>query len=212
MIRTLVAAQCWRRSAATAATTAWRAQSTTATAPSPPATGAAADPLDAAFRTTMRHQAFPVAVLGAASNSTPRAFRYATISSFTSVALCPATVSFALRIPSRMTALLQQQPRQPFLVHLLAHDQAGLAAQYAVPATQQVMPPSVEGEVAGVPVVGGCLAVLECVAGEALEVADHTVWFAEVRQVVVPPRAGVKSLVYVNREYTTTADRPGAAV
>ncbi|KNE70677.1 hypothetical protein AMAG_20308 [Allomyces macrogynus ATCC 38327] len=158
----------------------------------------------------MRHQAFPVAVLGAASNSNSGSFRYATISSFTSVALSPATVSFALRIPSRMTALLQQQPRQPFLVHLLSHDQAGLAAQYAVPATQQVTPSTTEGEVAGVPVIGGCLAVLECTAGEALEVADHTVWFAEVSKVVVPPRTGVKPLLYVNREYTTTAE-PGAS-
>ncbi|KAJ3364149.1 hypothetical protein GGF32_002529 [Allomyces javanicus] len=209
MIRTLAAAPCWRRLAAMAVTTARRAQSTTAT-PSPSSAPGAADPLDAAFRTTMRHQAFPVAVLGAASTSDPRSFRYATISSFTSVALSPATVSFALRIPSRMTALLQQQPRHAFLVHLLAHDQAGLAAQYAVPATQQVLPPTTEGEVAGVPVIGGCLAVLECVAGEALEVADHTVWFAEVSKVVVPPRRAVKPLLYVNREYTTTAGQPGA--
>jgi flavin reductase (DIM6/NTAB) family NADH-FMN oxidoreductase RutF len=50
------------------------------------------------------------------------------------------------------------------------------------------------------PVLKGAVAHLDCVVERAVDVADHTVFFAEVRDVVLSP--GVPPLLYWGRMYT----------
>ncbi|KAI9224709.1 flavin reductase like domain-containing protein [Blastocladiella britannica] len=185
-------------------------------------TSAAANGGDAstAFRAAMRRQAFPVCVLSTAwaaerPTSGPR-HRLATISSFTSVSLSPPIVSFALRHPSRFGDALASRPDRAFALHLLAHDQAELSVRFADPATQTDLDGvNVVDWIApdrAVPVLGDCLAVLECVLepGAPVAVGDHTLWFGRVVRALdnasTKSSGNKKPLLYVNREYTTTAE------
>jgi flavin reductase ActVB len=61
-------------------------------------------------------------------------------------------------------------------------------------------PDDAEGVVARTPALKGAVAHLDCVVERAVEVADHTVFFAEVRDVVLSP--GVAPLLYWGRTYT----------
>ncbi|ORZ39711.1 flavin reductase like domain-domain-containing protein [Catenaria anguillulae PL171] len=169
------------------------------------------------FRLVMRQQAFPVCVVGSvpassspapltAGDAHPLSFRFATLSSFTSVSLTPPIISFALRDPSRIGDLILSRPDRRFTLHLLSESQAHLSQQFADPKTQTTLEPNVavsqwlHGQF---PILDGCLAVLECQADKPTLVGDHTMWFGKVIQ-VVEAAGGRKPLLYMDRKYTTT--------
>ncbi|KAI9179091.1 hypothetical protein H9P43_005753 [Blastocladiella emersonii ATCC 22665] len=195
-----------------------------------PAPARPVDATEVSLRQVMRHQAFPVCVVGSAippAYANPHApgplpawasgldadgawprHRMATLSSFTSVSLSPPIVSFALRHPSRMGDVIAHRGDRRFLVHLLAADQAGVSQRFADPRTQTEVGGDVQYWLHGeMPVLKGCLAVLECVAekGTPVEVGDHTVWFGRVVRVLEVDKEK-KPLLYVDRKYTTVEE------
>ncbi|KAE8213994.1 hypothetical protein CF327_g2563 [Tilletia walkeri] len=99
----------------------------------------------------MQHVAQPVAIITSllSPSSSPQFIHGATISSFTTISMNPPLVAFSLRTPSRIAHALQTHPlsalsssanqgssssRHPhFLINLLSHHQAHIAAAFARP-------------------------------------------------------------------------------
>jgi 3-hydroxy-9,10-secoandrosta-1,3,5(10)-triene-9,17-dione monooxygenase reductase component len=154
-----------------------------------------------ALREAMRRVASPVVVVTAEPPGKPP--RGATIGSFTSVALEPPLVSFNVTQGTRLHAALKAARR--FAVHLLAADQADVAAHFAEltpDGEAQFAPyaPARPGRGAP-PVLGGTLGVLLCRRERCYEAGDHTVFVGRVVEVV--PGREAPPLVYHAREYRT---------
>jgi flavin reductase (DIM6/NTAB) family NADH-FMN oxidoreductase RutF len=175
---------------------------------SPPAVAADVD--GEALRDAMRRLASPVVVVTAEPEGQPP--RGATIGSFTSLALHPPLVSFNVTNGSRLHATLCAAQR--FAVHLLAHDQAGLAAHFADPdldSAAQFEPFDVLRAGSGAPpVLDGTLGVILCRHERSVEAGDHTVFVGRVTDVL--PGRSSPPLVYHARAYASVKpvdDQPG---
>jgi flavin reductase (DIM6/NTAB) family NADH-FMN oxidoreductase RutF len=145
--------------------------------------------------------ASPVVVVTAEPEGLPP--RGATIGSFTSLALQPPLVSFNVTRGSRIHATLTAAHR--FAVHLLAADQAGIAAHFADPELEseaQFAPLEVVRAGEGAPpVFDDTLGVIVCRHERSMDAGDHTVFVGRVEH-VLPGREGAP-LVYHAREYGT---------
>jgi flavin reductase (DIM6/NTAB) family NADH-FMN oxidoreductase RutF len=156
-----------------------------------------------ALRESMRRVASPVVVVTARpAGGAPRG---ATIGSFTSVALDPPIVSFNVTRGTRIHETLMDSDR--FAVHLLAHDQADIAAHFADPgldAEEQFAPFRIDpGEAGAPPVFGSTLGVVLCRSQGTFEAGDHTVVLGRVLDVV--PGRDAPPLVYHRQAYRTVA-------
>ena len=116
-----------------------------------------------------------------------------TVTAFASVSADPATVLVSLQ--SSGTAATAITATRRFGVSILAEEQL-VVARYA---SEPGEPKFLES-----PFVAGALAHLDCEVGEALEVADHTVFFGRV--VGARTAQGGPPLLYHRREYTTLPD------
>lgn len=153
------------------------------------------------LRDAMRRMASPVVVVTAEPEGQPP--RGATIGSFTSLALSPPLVSFNVTKGSRIHATLSAAER--FAVHLLAFDQAGLAARFADPdldSDAQFAAFEVTRDGSGAPpILDGGLGVLLCSHAHRMDAGDHTVFVGRVTDVL--PGRDARPLVYHAREYGT---------
>jgi flavin reductase (DIM6/NTAB) family NADH-FMN oxidoreductase RutF len=157
-----------------------------------------------ALREAMRRVASPVVVVTV--EPAGEAPRGATIGSFTSVALDPPLVSFNVTRGTRLHAALKAARR--FAVHLLAADQADLAAHFAElepDGEAQFAPFAPERPGGGAPpVLDGTLGVLQCRRERCFEAGDHTVFVGRVT--AVEPGREAPPLVYHARAYRTVGE------
>ncbi len=146
------------------------------------------------FRTVMRHQASTVAVV-TVPGTPPAGF---TATSFTSVSLRPPMVSFCLdRASSSWPALLHADH---VAVHLLRHDQHGLARRFATSGIDRFAAPTTwrRGPF-GVPILDDTLAWLLCEVVSLVPAGDHTLVLAAPTH--ADHDAGGLPLVYHQGQY-----------
>jgi flavin reductase (DIM6/NTAB) family NADH-FMN oxidoreductase RutF len=129
-----------------------------------------------------------------------------TVTAFASVSAEPPTVLVSLG--SGTTGARAITATHRFGVSILAADQLALARHGSAPGAARFLEPFVEpggscdGEGAS-PAVAGALAHLDCELSEAVEAADHTVFFGRVRAASLA--GGGAPLVYQGRRYRTLA-------
>jgi flavin reductase (DIM6/NTAB) family NADH-FMN oxidoreductase RutF len=139
------------------------------------------------FRATMRLLASPVVVVTASVDSEPRG---ATIGSFTSVSLEPPLVSFNVTRETRMHQTLLRA--EHFAIHLLADDQAEIAAHFALPGAngiEQLSAISHKAKEGRPPILTDTLGIFVCRPVSRYSAGDHSVFIAEVME-VLPGRQG----------------------
>jgi flavin reductase (DIM6/NTAB) family NADH-FMN oxidoreductase RutF len=123
-----------------------------------------------------------------------------TANAFTSVSLDPVLVLVCVDYRARTHAHLQARKR--FGVNVLASDQQAISEYYAR-STETHQHPEAAGArfdrtTHGTPVLQGALAYLECRLHSAEKAGDHTIFIAEVQDVVV--REG-EPLLYFRAQY-----------
>lgn len=124
-----------------------------------------------------------------------------TANAFTSVSLNPMLVLVCVDQTARTHAHLHAKKR--FGINVLAEDQRGVAEYYA---RIDRDPARAEDEAGarfdrtrhGTPVLHGALAYLECCLRTAQDAGDHTIFIAEVEDVVV---RGGKPLIFFQSKY-----------
>ena len=138
-----------------------------------------------ALRAVLRSVASPVVVV-TVDGVAGAARRGATIGSFASVSLDPPLVSFNVTHGSRLHDALGTT--DAFTVHLLADDQADVAASFAQPASSDE-----------VPRLDGTLGALACSVQARVAAGDHTVVIGEVTRVT--PGRDAAPLLYYRKSY-----------
>jgi flavin reductase (DIM6/NTAB) family NADH-FMN oxidoreductase RutF len=124
-----------------------------------------------------------------------------TANAFTSVSLDPLLVLVCVDHNARTHAHLHARKR--FGINVLAKDQRRISEHYARPdrdpsRAEQEAGARFERTEHGTPVLQGALAFLECRLQTAQDAGDHTIFIAEVEQVVVP---GGEPLLYFQSGY-----------
>jgi len=125
-----------------------------------------------------------------------------TVSSFASLSLEPPLVIACIASRSRMPAMVRESQR--FAVSLLSADQGEASAAFArsgrEPTPTFVGVPE-DRTAAGMPVVRGAIAFLDCTLHGELPVGDHTILVGRVVEAVTNPDKS--PLVYYRRGYRT---------
>ncbi len=133
-----------------------------------------------------------------------------TANAFTSVSLDPELVLVCVDQRARTHAHLHSRKR--FGVNVLPSDQQAISEYYArVTETHQRAEEagaSFDRTAQGTPVLHGALAYLECRLHSAQQAGDHTIFIAEVEDVVV--REG-EPLLFFRGQYRRMESRPGEA-
>lgn len=153
-----------------------------------------------AFRDAMGHLASTVAMVTVRVDGRPWGL---TISACCSVSAAPPTILVSLGTGTVTAAAIRDRGR--FGLSLLAEHQVEAARAGALPGKPKFVedfcaPDEVVEDVARMPVIRGAAAHLDCVLAEAIEVADHVVFFGAVEDVVLSD--GSSPLLYWKRTYT----------
>jgi flavin reductase (DIM6/NTAB) family NADH-FMN oxidoreductase RutF len=121
-----------------------------------------------------------------------------TANAFASVSLDPPLVLVCVDQSARTHAHLHARKR--FGINVLAEDQRAISEYYALPPGEQVEEPvaGFDRTVHGTPLLHGALTYLECRLQTAQDAGDHTIFIAEVEDVVV--RQG-KPLLFFGSRY-----------
>lgn len=106
-----------------------------------------------------------------------------TANSFSSVSLEPPLVCFSLGKVSDVLAAFEDS--SGFVVHVLAADQQELSVRFATKGIERFAGLDWEPGHAGLPVIGGALAVFQCDLAHAYDGGDHTIFVGEVRRLDV---------------------------
>jgi flavin reductase (DIM6/NTAB) family NADH-FMN oxidoreductase RutF len=131
-----------------------------------------------------------------------------TANAFTSVSLDPLLVLVCVDHKARTHAHLHSKKR--FGVNVLAEDQRNISQYYARPGdthqrAEQEAGARFDRTAHGTPVLYGALAYLECRLHNAQDAGDHTIFIAEVEDVVV--REG-DPLLFYRGNYRAIGDPP----
>ncbi len=135
-------------------------------------------PVDAAgFRRAMARWPTGVAVLTTHDEGVDSGL---TVNAFLSVTLAPPRVLVSLGHEAESTPRVERAGR--FAVHFLAASQRAVSERFAlaIPTEEKFAGLSTRPGLGGVPILLGCLAVLECVVRSALDVGDHRLFVGEV--------------------------------
>jgi flavin reductase (DIM6/NTAB) family NADH-FMN oxidoreductase RutF len=124
-----------------------------------------------------------------------------TANAFTSVSLAPLLVLVCVDHQARTHSHLQTRKR--FGINVLSENQRAISEHYARPDRDPALAESEAGArfdrtAHGTPALHGALAYLECRLQSAQDAGDHTIFIAEVEDVVV--RSG-KPLLYFQSGY-----------
>ena len=135
-----------------------------------------------------------------------------TANAFSSVSLDPPLVLVCVDHRARTHAHLHARKR--FGVNVLAENQQNISEYYARPAqdhrhAEQEAGAHFDRTAHGTPVLNGALAYLECRLHSAQDAGDHTIFIAEVEEVVV---RGGDPLLYHRGEYRTIGGFQGVVV
>lgn len=125
-----------------------------------------------------------------------------TANAFTSVSLEPQLVLVCVDHKAQTHAHLTTRKR--FGINVLSDQQSAISEYYADPARDgpgtQAVGAKFDRTPHGTPVLNGALAYLECRLQDARDAGDHTIFIAEVEEVVV--REG-NPLIFFRSEYHT---------
>jgi len=131
-----------------------------------------------------------------------------TANAFTSVSLEPLLVLVCVDHKAHTHAHLRTRKR--FGINVLSEDQMAISEHYAdpdrLPAKAEQTGARFDRTAHGTPVLHGALAYLECRLQDARDAGDHTIFIAEVEDVVV--RAG-KPLLFFGSEYHAIGKKLG---
>ena len=121
-----------------------------------------------------------------------------TANAFASVSLDPPLVLVCVDQSARTHAHLHVRKR--FGINVLAEDQRAISEYYALLLEEQVNEPVARFDrtVHGTPVLYGALTYLECRRQSAQDAGDHTIFTAEVEELVVRPG---KPLLFFRSKY-----------
>ena len=123
-----------------------------------------------------------------------------TVNSFSSVSLEPPLILWSLGNGSSCRAAFDLHPF--FAVHILAADQQALALQFAGDPSQRFEGVAFETNSRGLPILPGCLGVLECERFETLAGGDHQIYLGKVISTQVS--TGGSALIYHQRQFSQT--------
>lgn len=101
-----------------------------------------------------------------------------TVSSFVSISLEPAIVSWSLRLKSSLYQYFVEAGS--FVVNVLAAEQSDLATQFATRSEDRFEGISWSSGLSGNPILMGAAATFECEEVSSLVMGDHMVFFGEV--------------------------------
>lgn len=157
----------------------------------------APQPVTAAlFRSVFRDHAARVVVVTAPGSQAPAGF---TATSLTSVSLQPPMVSFAVARSASAWATVSRSSR--LAVHLLAHDQDGLATTFATSGIDRFAEVRWRTAPGGEPLIDGCAAYLCCEVVQHVPAGDHVLVLARVAEARVD-RPG-SPLIYHDGAYAS---------
>ena len=125
-----------------------------------------------------------------------------TANSFNSVSLDPPMVLWSLALSSRSLPAFRQA--EEFAVHILSADQEGLSSRFASRGIDKFAGLEVERNEAGIPLLPGCAARLQCRTAHQYQGGDHLIFVGEVlsfERDMRPP------LVFHSGRYALTAPR-----
>ncbi|CAL8977614.1 p-hydroxyphenylacetate 3-hydroxylase, reductase component [Rhodoplanes serenus] len=159
------------------------------------------------FRRTLGRFPTGVAVVtGAGPDGAPLGI---TVSSFNSVSLDPPLILFS--IARRANSFAAWQAARHYAVNVLGEDQEWLSDRFARPAADKWEGVTVTAGQHGMPVLPGCLAVLECEAYARHDGGDHEIFVGRVLGLTVdrdgPPRP---PLVFFAGRYRKLMPDPAA--
>ena len=126
-----------------------------------------------------------------------------TVNSFNSVSLTPPLILWSLGVNSTSRAAFDSHGH--FAVHILAADQLAMAQNFAGPPEQRFNGIPFSRSSLGVPLLEGCLCVLECVRERTVMAGDHLVYFGLVTQTHLPDHHTSPALTYYQRQFGNTA-------
>ncbi len=152
-------------------------------------------PTGDALREMLRALASPVVVVTVSAAGETRG---ATIGSFASVSLDPPLVSFNVTHGTQLHAALKTS--DAFSVHLLAADQADMAAHFARPDLDA------HAQMAGAD-LDGTLGTIACTVEVCIPAGDHTVVIGEVTDLV--PGRDAAPLLYYQQSYRGVGEDVG---
>lgn len=121
-----------------------------------------------------------------------------TVNSFTSVSLEPPLVLIC--IDQRATILPNVSLGRALAINVLGEEQTELSSRFARKTEDRFENLDWAQSAAGSPVLGGCLALFECVVSDSIVAGDHHIVIAQVRSVEF--REG-RPLLYFNSGYET---------
>jgi flavin reductase (DIM6/NTAB) family NADH-FMN oxidoreductase RutF len=157
--------------------------------------------LGGAFREAMSHLAASVVMVTTRLDDRPWGL---TISACCSVSATPPTILVSLGDRTVSATAIGEQGQ--FGVSILGEDQIDAARVGSAPGESKFVdrfcrPEEFEDSICRIPVVRGAVAHLDCSVVRTLEIADHTVFFGAVRDVVLSP--GAPPLLYWGRDYAS---------
>lgn len=119
-----------------------------------------------------------------------------TANSFTSVSWDPPLVLVC--VDKRASVYEHFASAAAYAIHVLSEEQRELSVRFASPGVDRFAGLAWEPGEFDTPVIGGCLAVLECEIVSSVEAGDHTMFLGAVRKTAC--REG-RPLVYFNSGY-----------
>lgn len=124
-----------------------------------------------------------------------------TVNSFAALSLEPPLILWSLRRSSPNLDAFRAASH--FAVNVLATDQIELARRFASPVADKFAAGDWARGLDGVPVLGGCVAVLECEQESNQVVGDHLLFIGRIQRVAESARA---PLVFLAGRYRTLGE------
>jgi flavin reductase (DIM6/NTAB) family NADH-FMN oxidoreductase RutF len=122
-----------------------------------------------------------------------------TVNSFNSVSLSPPLILWSLGQSSSSRGAFDTHPY--FSVHVLGADQQALAQRFAGAPAQRFTGLGYTRSAHGVPLLDGCLCVLECVRERTVVAGDHVIYIGEVINTHLHPLHQGPALTYHQRTF-----------
>ena len=122
-----------------------------------------------------------------------------TVNSFSSVSLDPPLVLVSIDL--RNAILGHFLTTRSFAINILAEGQEDLSQRFSSAAENRFEGVAWRAGMAGVPILSGVLAHLECTVAQTFEAGDHVVLIGEVLHAEINPADDARPLVYFGSGY-----------
>lgn len=126
-----------------------------------------------------------------------------TANSFTSLSLDPPLVLFC--VDRTIKSFQAIHANRHFAVNILREDQENISRQFAKSGADKWSGITFETWDTGCPILGGCIANLECDVEQVFEGGDHIIVVGKVRRMVFDQDAECRPLLYFKGKYGAVA-------